>query len=258
MNTNLSIIIATFNSDKTVKKTLESLVSQTYKNFEIIIVDGFSRDNTVSIIKEYEKRFDALKIPYNWSSEKDSGIYDAWNKGLGKVNTDWIAFLGSDDTYYPNALEIYNKAITKNPKINYISSKVELIDRNDKVLKVIGKPYKYKQMKRYMDIAHVGSFHHVDLFKKHGNFNLNYKIVADYDFFLKCGKDIRAAYINEITTKMLNAGISNQNVTNVFKEVLKTHLAHRKISVPQAYFEYLYNHIRIYSSLIKGKTSFKT
>ena len=257
MNANLSIIIATFNSDKTLKKTLESLVNQTYKSFEVIIVDGLSNDNTVTIIKEYEKKFLEARIPFFWSSEKDSGIYDAWNKALEKVNTSWIAFLGSDDTYYQNALEIYNNSITKNQTINYISSKVELIDRNDKVLKVIGKPYKYKQMNRYMDIAHVGSFHHKDLFKKHGNFNLNYKVVADYDFFLRCGNDIRAAYINEVTTKMLNTGVSNQNVTQVFKEVLKVHLAHKKISRLQAYFEYLYNHIRIHVSLLIGKIRFK-
>jgi glycosyltransferase involved in cell wall biosynthesis len=258
MNANLSIIIATFNSDKTLQKTLESLVNQTYKGFEIIIVDGLSKDNTVSIIKEYEKKFEALDISYNWSSENDSGIYDAWNKALERVSTSWIAFLGSDDTYYPDALEVYNDAITKNPGINYISGKVELIDTNDKVLKIIGKPYKYKQMKRYMDIAHVGSFHHKELFKKHGSFNLGYKVVADYDFFLKCGNDIQAAYINGITAKMLNAGVSNQNVSKVFKEVLKVHLAHKQISKAQAYFEYLYNHFRIYASLLIGKTSFKT
>lgn len=258
MNANLSIIIATFNSDKTVRKTLDSLVNQAYKNFEVIIVDGLSKDNTVAIIREYEKKFETHGIIYNWSSEKDSGIYDAWNKGLKKASSNWIAFLGSDDTYYPNALETYYRAITNNPGINYISSKVELIDRHDKILKVIGRPYEYQQMNRYMNIAHVGSFHHKDLFSKYGNFNLDYKVVADYDFFLKCGKDIHAAYINEVTAQMLNEGVSNQNVTKVFKEVLKMHLAHKKISVPQAYFEYLYNHIRVYAGQLIRKTSLKT
>lgn len=258
MGSKYSIIIATFNSDKTLQSTLESLLSQTYKKFEVIVVDGLSKDKTVAIIKEYQNKFSDAGIPYFWTSEKDTGIYDAWNKALTKVNSSWIAFLGSDDTYYPNALEMYNEAITKTPNINYISSKIELIDKNNKILKVIGKPYDYKQMNRYMDIAHVGSFHHKELFEKHGNFNLNYKIVADYDFFLKCGKDIKSAYLDRITAKMLNAGVSNQNVTRVFKEVLKTQLTHKKISTAQAYFEYLYNHIRISKSLLVGKTSFKT
>lgn len=258
MSLKYSIIIATFNSDKTLRNTLESLVVQTYKNIEVIIVDGLSTDNTVAIIKEYEKKFLEANINYIWSSEKDAGIYDAWNKALGKTNSPWIAFLGSDDSYYPNALEIYNEEINNHPNINYISSKVELIDSNNKVLKVIGKPYDNKQMNRYMNIAHVGSFHHKELFQKHGNFNTDYKIVADYDFFLKCEKTIQSAYIDSITTRMLNTGISNQNVTTVFKEVLKVQLTQKKISKAQAYFEYYYNHIRICKSLLVGKTSFKT
>ena len=249
MNTNLSIIISTFNSSKTLQKTLESLLLQTYKNYEVIIVDGLSKDNTVAIIKEYEKKFADINVHYNWTSEKDSGIYDAWNKALGRVNTSWIAFLGSDDTYYPNALEIYNQSICINPAINFISSKIEVIDINNKIIRIMGKPYNYKQMKRYMDIAHVGSFHHIDLFKNHGNFNLNYRVVADYDFFLRCGNDIKSAFINKITAKMLNTGVSNQKVSSVFKEVLKVHLSHKKNSTIHSYYEYLYNFIRMYVGL---------
>lgn len=257
MSSKYSIIIATFNSGKTLQKTLQSLLLQTYNKFEVILVDGLSNDNTVAIIKEYEKKFSETSIPYFWSSEKDSGIYDAWNKGLKKANASWIAFLGSDDTYYPNALEIYDQEINKHSNINYISSKIEFIDKNDKVLKVLGEPYEYKQMNRYMNIAHVGSFHHRELFQKHGDFNTNYKIVADYDFFMKCGKDVRPAYFETITAKMLNSGISNQNVSVVFNEILKIQLSHKKISKSQAYFEYYYAHIRIYISLLVGKTSFK-
>lgn len=256
MSSNYSIIVATFNSGKTLKKTLESLLVQTYKDFEVIIVDGLSKDNTVAIIKEYEKKFLESNIPFFWSSEKDSGIYDAWNKALKKVNTSWIAFLGSDDTYYPNAIEIYNDEIKKQPKINYISSQVEYIDTNQKVLKIIGKSYNYNQMNRYMNIAHVGSFHHKDLFIKHGNFNTDYKIVADYDFFMKCGRDIQSGYFESITAKMLNSGISNQNVTTVFKEVLKIQLKHKKTPKLQSYFEYYYAYLRIYKSRLVGKSSF--
>jgi glycosyltransferase involved in cell wall biosynthesis len=256
MSLKYSIIIATFNSDKTLRNTLESLVVQTYKNFEVIIVDGLSSDNTVTIIKEYEKKFSKANIPYFWSSEKDSGIYDAWNKALKKINSSWIAFLGSDDTYYPNALEIYNEEIKKHPNINYISSQVEYIDSNHKVLKIIGKPYDYNQMNRYMNVAHVGSFHHKDLFIKHGNFNTDYKIVSDYDFFMKCGRDIQPGYLESITAKMLNSGISNQNVATVFKEVLAIQLKHKKIAKLQSYFEYYYSYLRIYKSRLSGKSSF--
>ena len=213
-------------------------------------IEHYARNFNLTIIKEFEVKFLKAHINYIWLSEKDSGIYDAWNKGLKKANSNWIAFLGSDDTYYPNALEMYNQAMNNSENINYISSRVELINSKGKVLKIIGKPYSYKQMIRYMDIAHVGSFHHKDLFKKYGNFDTAYKIVGDYDFFLKCGTNIKAGYFNQVSARMLNEGASNQNVNKVFREVLKTQLNHKKTSVLQAYFEYYYNHVRICKSLL--------
>lgn len=248
-----SIIVATYNSEKTLKATFDSLLAQTYKEFEVIVVDGLSKDNTVVLLKEYEKKFLEANIAYIWSSEKDSGIYDAWNKALKKVNSEWIAFLGSDDTYYPNALELYNIEINKNPNINYISSQVEYIDCEGKVLKILGNPYNYNQMIRYMDIAHVGSFHHKELFKKYGNYSTDYKIVSDYDFFMKCGKNINAGYFKKITARMLNAGISNNNTKIVYNEILKIQLNHKKISKLQSYFEYYFAFVRIAKNKITHK-----
>lgn len=256
MNPRFSIIIATYNSDKTLAATLESLLVQTFTNFEVIVVDGLSKDNTITIVKDYQAKFDKAGIRFNWASEKDSGIYDAWNKALKKTTSDWIAFLGSDDTYYPNALELYDSEINRHPAINYICSQVEYVDSNGKVLKILGNPYNYNQMIRYMNIAHVGSFHHRDLFEKHGNYNTEYKIVSDYDFFMKCGRDIKAAYFEFITARMLNSGISNNNVAIVFNEVLKIQLKHKKISKLQSYFEYYYSFLRIYKSRLSGKSSF--
>ncbi len=253
MSPTFSIIIATYNSDKTLQATLESLLNQTYKEFEVIIVDGLSSDNTISIIKEYEPKFELLNISYYWKSEKDYGIYDAWNKALKKVNSQWIAFLGSDDTYYPNALELYSTEINKNSEINYISSQVEYIDCNNKVLKILGNPYRYKQMIRYMDVAHVGSFHKKELYDLYGNYNTDYKIVSDYDFFMKCGKDIKPGYFKTITARMLNEGISNNNTKMVYDEILKIQLNHKRISRLQCYFEYCFAYLRITKNKITHK-----
>lgn len=253
MSLKFSIIIATYNSDKTLKATLDSLLVQTYNEFEIIIIDGLSKDKTTTIIKEYETKFSKKNIPFYWISEKDTGIYDAWNKGLKRANTSWIAFLGSDDTYYPNALELYNNEINKNPEINYISSQVEYIDSSGKVLKILGNPYKYNQMIRYMNIAHVGSFHKKELFDNFGNYNTDYKIVSDYDFFMKCGKSINPGYFKAITARMLNSGISNNNTKVVYNEILKIQLSHKRIPKLQAYFEYYFAFVRIAKNKLTHK-----
>lgn len=92
----ISIITVTYNSEKTLKDTLDSVLKQTYTNYEHIIVDGLSKDNTIQIIKEYEPKYNG-KLKY--ISEKDSGLYDAMNKGIKMATGNIIGILNSDDIY---------------------------------------------------------------------------------------------------------------------------------------------------------------
>ncbi len=92
----LSIIIPTYNSEKTIKDCLDSIISQTYTDYEVLIMDGVSSDNTINIVKEYKNS------NIHIFSEKDTGVYDAMNKGIDKSNGKWLYFLGSDDRLYDN------------------------------------------------------------------------------------------------------------------------------------------------------------
>ena len=92
----ISIITATYNSAKTLRDTIESVLNQTYDNIEYIIVDGGSKDDTLEIIKEYEPKFNGR---LKWISEKDNGIYDAMNKGIGLASGEVVGILNSDDLY---------------------------------------------------------------------------------------------------------------------------------------------------------------
>ena len=113
MNSNplISIITVCYNSEKTISRTIESIINQTYKNIEYIIIDGKSDDKTLEIIDNYKNNISKI------ISEKDNGIYDAFNKGLNICNGDLIGFVNSDDILTPNALEIlvkyYNKHTDK-------------------------------------------------------------------------------------------------------------------------------------------------
>ncbi len=93
MSFKISVIIATFNSGRTLRQTLDSIRYQTYKNVETIIIDGLSSDNTLEIINEYSD------VVTKCISEKDSGIYEAFNKGINLATGDYIGFIGSDDCY---------------------------------------------------------------------------------------------------------------------------------------------------------------
>lgn len=94
----ISIITATFNSGKTIVDTMVSVLRQTYTNFEYLVIDGGSSDDTIEKVKSYQSRFgDRLR----WISEKDRGIYDAMNKGIKMATGDVVGILNSDD-YYTN------------------------------------------------------------------------------------------------------------------------------------------------------------
>ena len=105
----VSIITISYNSSKTIKETLDSVINQTYKNFQHIIIDGGSEDETLNICKKY------LHI-YKIISEKDKGVYDAFNKGLKIANGEIIGFLNSDDIFYDeNSLKTIVSPILKLP-----------------------------------------------------------------------------------------------------------------------------------------------
>lgn len=225
----ISIITASFNSEKTIKETIESILAQSYANLEYIIIDGGSIDKTVSIIKSYESKFDnRLK----WISEKDNGIYDAWNKGLKMVTGDWVSFLGSDDIYMPNAISDYIELIENNDKsINFVSSKLELVNSLEEQEVVIGKPWS-KLVKCYNCLAHPGALHNISLFQDFGEFNTKYKIAGDYEFLLRNFDKINALFMDRVTVKMGAGGISHTLVYKCGREVLEitnTLLQNRRI-----------------------------
>ncbi len=106
----VSIITVSFNSEKTIERTVKSVISQTYKNLEYIIVDGGSGDKTVDIIKGYSEKYDFI----SYTSEPDNGIYDAMNKGIERAGGEIIGIINSDDWYEENAVAIIVKSFLEN------------------------------------------------------------------------------------------------------------------------------------------------
>ena len=98
----ISIVTVSFNSEKTIRQTIESVLNQTYTNIEYNIVDGASTDKTVEIATQYKDDFEAKGIKYIITSEKDKGIYDAMNKGMDRATGSWIIFMNAGDTFCDN------------------------------------------------------------------------------------------------------------------------------------------------------------
>lgn len=101
----VSLITVCYNSEKTIRRTIESVLNQTYSAIEYIIVDGLSDDNTLEIVRSYEAKFKEKGYLYRVISEKDNGIYDAMNKGIRFATGDIVGIINSDDWYEPNAVE---------------------------------------------------------------------------------------------------------------------------------------------------------
>ena len=191
-------------------------------------------------------------ILFKYVSEPDKGIYDAWNKGIKMSEGEWISFLGSDDYYLNNALDIYYKNIIKNDKsFNYISSKIEIIDEKNQTLSIVGKKFVWKNMLRNMDIAQVGSFHRKDLFKTVGSFSLDYKIVGDLDFYIRTKDKINALFLDTVTAKMQNNGVSN-DVNKALREALKVRLKYKYLPFYINYFNHYITYLKcVLKNLIK-------
>lgn len=172
----LSIITINRNNADGLRKTIESVISQTYTDFEYIIIDGASTDGSVDIIKEYADR-----ITY-WVSETDTGIYNAMNKGILKANGEYLQFLNSGDW-------LFNETVLRNVFDLYRSEDIlygcdMLYYRNDKV---VFKAYPPQLTFLFMisgTISHQGTFLKRDLFEN-SLYNEQYKIVSDYDFYIK-------------------------------------------------------------------------
>ena len=243
----ITVVTVVYNGEQFLDQTIRSVIEQDYPNFEYLVIDGGSTDRTLEIISRYQDHID------NWISEKDKGIYDAWNKGIALSEGQWISFLGSDDMYIEDALINYSNEINKSDgKTNYISSKVEIIDEKHQFIRVIGKPFKWEDVVRNMNIAQVGSFHKRILFEKVGNFSTAYKIVGDLDFYIRCKDYIQPTFFESITAKMQNGGVSNQ-IYKALKEALIVKLKYGYNSALVNYFDFYFSLLKCYMKQIIKK-----
>ena len=126
----ISIIIPSFNQGRFLSETLESIINQGYKNVDIIVMDGGSTDNSIEIIKKYERY-----ISY-WQSEKDNGQSNAINNGIRKAKGDFVTWLNSDDVLLNGALQAAVDTITKKTDCDFFLGNVVWMDKNGKLIKV--------------------------------------------------------------------------------------------------------------------------
>lgn len=210
----VSIIVAVLNGAKTIQRCIDSIVGQTYPDWELIIQDGGSTDGTVEMIKN-----NAEKIRY-WKSEPDGGVYHAWNKALDHAQGEWISFLGADDYYAdPHGLATMMATATTK-RCEFVSSRGRIVDAQGNELRRFGVAWNWQQAAKRHGICHPGSLHHRTLFARHGRFNEQYRIAADYDFNMRTGPNMVSAFVDEAIFCIGDGGLCRNKTLTTVLEVI--------------------------------------
>jgi len=202
----VSIVTVCYNSELTITRTIESVLNQTYKNIEYIIIDGKSADGTMQIVDRYRQDFGERLVVV---SEKDGGIYDAMNKGITHASGELIGIINSDDYYEADAVEKIVKAYEEdnsNPLTVYYGGTA--LVKDDEVTQVVYSDH--NKLEEEM-ITHPSCFVTKKVYEEMGTFNLQYKCVADYDFMLRLKRSGKVSFIplKELVAYFTMGGMSS-------------------------------------------------
>ena len=220
----ISIIIPTFNSEKTIEKAILSVLKQTYCNVECLVIDGSSKDKTIDIVKKHEDKIVFL-------SEKDSGIYNAMNKGIELSSGEWLLFLGSDDELEFNGIE---KLIAVAEDADIVYGSTTIIYDSGQTKKRYSKDFKIIPV--HSAAIHQSVIMRKSVMQKLNCFDEQYKLLADYDITLRAYlKGYRFKQINNFISRFSNTGISSYNFKGP-KERMKIHIANNSMKFPRLYF----------------------
>ena len=248
-----TIVTVCRNAENSISKTIDSVLEQSFTDFEYLIIDGASTDNTLTVIESYRDRFVEKNISYITLSEPDKGIYDAMNKGIDKANGEWILFMNSGDFFYDK--EVLSKLGDEEDSDSDIVYGDVLITENNM--------YKFNPAGVISDqglfspICHQGMMTRTSVMKKH-KFIQDYKFAADYDSMIRIYKDGgRFKKTSLIIAVFELGGASFKNSVNYLREMYSSRKTNGVASVHNRAFSELklssYLALRIIVKKILGK-----
>lgn len=239
----ISVITVVFNNKETLEQAILSVLNQTYKNIEYIIVDGGSFDGTLDIIKKYNGRVDY------WVSEPDKGIYNAMNKGIALAKGDWLHILNSDDYYFSD--DVLEKAadVLISPEQNFYYFTLMFQDTNGDL-----KPQKFRFSRNIFwklfysaYLPHPAMIVHKSHYEKFGVFDERFKVAADHDLILRFCKGLEPIFCDISLTVMRAGGFSEKDwlkMAKDFKEVTIKNGLNRALANLIFYFKVLKHKIK--------------
>lgn len=227
-----SIITICYNSEKTIERTIKSVLAQSCKDYEYLIIDGASKDSTLDIIKKYEPQFNGR---LKWSSEPDTGIYNAMNKGIERSSGKIIGIVNSDDWLASDSLATLenilkedsdnsNKILTGEVLFHYQDGTTQHYSTSKERYKHFSKQYR-------MGLNHPATFVPKSIYDRIGLFDERFKLYADADFVLKCFEaNVDMVFIDKVLSNMSDGGASNNRSQAMFDDALLLIKLHSKNS----------------------------
>lgn len=233
--------MAWYNAQENIKSTIDSVAAQEFSDYEYLIIDGLSTDDTVNIAKSFKHRFKEKEINFTIYSEKDKGIFDAMNKGIDKAMGEWIIFMNAGDSFYSD--EILSQTST------YLSDLTEDIVYGSTVVSD-GIHYQLKKGSSPSDLPKSVPFYHQSVFVKRKlliayKFDISYKIAGDYELFVRLWKDKRKFKRIPIIVSLFDlSGVSSKNLYKSDKEVFEIK---KKYAIESKSYKYI-----IFIEFLKG------
>lgn len=235
MNT-LSVITVTYNAEHTLERTLKSVREQTYPGIQHVIVDGKSKDETMSLIREYEN--DNM----TWISEPDEGLYDAMNKAIGMSTGDYLCFLNAGDTFYaPDTVEKMMGSFMEGQPPDILYGETAIVDDNGRFLHMrrlkAPKRLNWKSFRQGMVVCHQAFIVKRELADP---YDLSYRFSADFDWCVRVMKKSSSIHNTRLVLiNYLNEGLTTANRKASLKEryrIMAKHYGHISTLVHHAWF----------------------
>lgn len=251
-----TIITCTLNSDRFLSKNIKSVRNQSFKNYEHVFVDGYSKDNTKKILKAYKNKFGSKVIIFNFLKR---GVSRAFNKGIKEAKGEYIFFLNSDDYFYDNkVLQDVHLFLTSNKELDWMYGKINVVEEDGMAVGVFPLRKFFQIANRYLlkfinYVPHQSVFMKKSVFDKFGNFDPKLKLNMDTELFLRLSRDtnwiffdrIMCAYV--LRSDSLSSSYKNKNVgLEALEKVQERYLSKKEMFIAKIVNQLISSFNKIY------------
>lgn len=245
-----SIITVCYNSEQWIRDALESMLQQSFTDYEYIIVDGASTDHTLEIVESYREQFGGKLTVV---SEPDKGIYDAMNKGIRKASGTVIGILNSDDYFVPETLETVSRVYNSGVPYQILYGMINIVDPDKTLRKVFWGSH---QFIHEQPIVHPACFITKKLYEDKGLYSLSYRYASDYDFLLRMSKDPEVVFtpVFKVLSNFREGGNSERFEAKIesCRALLENGYISEKEFQKRIHSLKMMNHMKRMRSIIKG------